>query len=194
MAEPRTVILLAGPSGSGKSRLAATSGCPRLRLDDFYYDEDHPAMPRTLGIIDWDDPATWDAEAALRAIEQLCREGEAEVPVYSIAENRRTSWHDLVLGASGCFVAEGVFAPEMLARVQALGLPVRAVYLQRPRLLTFALRLKRDLKEHRKPPLVLVRRGLALLRAEPTLRRRAVAAGFEPLSMRAAQDVVTALA
>lgn len=114
--------------------------------------------------------------------------------MYSIAENRRTSWHDLVLGASGCFVAEGVFAPEMLARVQALGLPVRAVYLQRPRLLTFALRLKRDLKEHRKPPRVLVRRGLALLRAEPTLRRRAVAAGFEPLSMRAAQDVVTALA
>ena len=45
------VILLAGPSGSGKSRLAAMAGCPRLNLDDFYFDADHPGLPHTLGIV-----------------------------------------------------------------------------------------------------------------------------------------------
>ena len=42
-----SLILLAGPSGSGKSRLVATAACPRVNLDDFYRDEDDPANPRT---------------------------------------------------------------------------------------------------------------------------------------------------
>lgn len=33
---PTRVVLLAGPSGSGKSHLAERSGLPVLRLDDFY--------------------------------------------------------------------------------------------------------------------------------------------------------------
>ena len=37
---------------------------------------------------------------------------------------------------------------------------------------TFVRRLARDLKERRKPPVVLVRRGLALMRAEPEIVRR----------------------
>ena len=41
----------AGPSGAGKSRLAArlqgAHGWPIVRLDDFYRDEDDPAMPRS---------------------------------------------------------------------------------------------------------------------------------------------------
>ena len=50
------LVLIAGASGSGKSRLAHAAGCPSLRLDDFYHDADHPDLPRTeFGIADWDD-------------------------------------------------------------------------------------------------------------------------------------------
>lgn len=52
--------------------MARLSGCPRLALDDFYFDSDHPALPHTLGIVDWDDIASWDAAAAVAAIKALC--------------------------------------------------------------------------------------------------------------------------
>ena len=55
----RRLVLVAGPSDNGKSRLTLASRLPQVRLDDFYHDADHPGLPRTLGIPDWDDPATW---------------------------------------------------------------------------------------------------------------------------------------
>ena len=48
------------------------------------------------------------------------------------------------------------------------------------------LRLRRDLRERRKSPAVLVQRGLDLWRAQPELKRRALAAGFRPVTMRQA--------
>ena len=46
---PARVILLAGPSGSGKSSLAARAGLPVLALDDFYKDGDDPSLPLLPG-------------------------------------------------------------------------------------------------------------------------------------------------
>ncbi len=184
-ARPR-LVLIAGPSGSGKSRLAHATGCPSLRLDDFYFDADHPGMPQTLGITDWDDPRSWDAEAAVAALRELVTRGEVETPTYSISESRRVGSHVVRLDGAGCLTAEGIFAIEFLATCRAAGLEVEAVYLDRPAPLVFWLRLRRDLAKKRKPPLILVRRGLALLRAQPALRRKAIAAGFTPLSMRGA--------
>jgi len=45
---------------------------------------------------------------------------------------------------------------------------------------TFVRRLARDLKERRKPPITLVRRGLALMRAEPEIVRRQTDLGALP--------------
>jgi uridine kinase len=46
---------------------------------------------------------------------------------------------------------------------------------------TFWRRLVRDLRERRKPPLVLVRRGWALMRAHRDVVRRAVELGCLPV-------------
>ena len=183
-----TAVLLAGPSGSGKSRLAAVTGCPRLNLDDFYHDGDHPGLPRTLGIVDWDHPGSWDLEAALSALVQLCRTGSAVVPVYDIALSRRTGEHRLELAGAPLLVAEGEFAPEMVAPLRAAGEPLDALYLDRSRTANLVRRFLRDVAEHRKPLHVLVRRGWALWRRERDDRARALAVGFRPVSMAAAVE------
>lgn len=36
-------------------------------------------------VIDWDSPASWNAEADVTAVEELCRTGRTEAPVYDIA-------------------------------------------------------------------------------------------------------------
>ena len=180
------VILLAGPSGSGKSRVAQLSGRPRLALDDFYFDGDHEGLPHTLGIVDWDDIASWDTAGALAAIEALCHTGSADVPRYDIARNARTEVRRLELGEAPVFIAEGVFAPDVVGPCRAAGLDVDALYLDRPRTVTLVFRFLRDLSERRKPPWILLRRGLARWRAEPEIRRHALELGCRPVSMREA--------
>lgn len=180
------VVLLAGPSGGGKSRLARLVGALPLRLDDFYFDADHPGLPRAHGIVDWDDAATWDAAGAVEALACLVREGRCEVPDYSIAESRRVGWHTVCSGGHDAVIAEGIFAIELLPHARAAGLAVEPIYLDRSRWLVAVLRLRRDLAQKRKPALVLLRRGWALLRSQPELRARAVAAGFRPMSMQTA--------
>lgn len=192
MGEP-LLVLVAGPSGSGKSRLARECGCLCVRLDDFYRDQGAPDLPQTLGIVDWDHPGSWDAEAALAALRSLVETGVAAVPVYSIAESRTVGTRQLTLDGAPALIAEGVFAVELLAPCREAGLLVEAIYLDRPGIVVFWLRLRRDLTQKRKPPLILLRRGLALWRAQRGLKRRCVAAGFEPMSMHRATDRVLSL-
>ena len=175
-------MLLAGPSGSGKTHLAEESGLPLLDLDDFYKDGDDPSVPRQprLGIVDWDDPRSWDAEGALQALEAICRDGAADVPVYDIARDGRVGSRRFELGAHRAFVGTGIFAAELVGRARERGLLVDAIVLRRSRVKNFLRRLARDLREHRKPPVTLVRRGLALLRAEPEVLARQVELGCRP--------------
>jgi len=189
-----TVILLAGASGSGKSRLAAATGCPRLNLDDFYHDGDHADLPHTFGIVDWDDPRSWDGAAAVAAVLGLCHSGVADVPRYDIALNRRTGHRTVDLGGAPVLIAEGVFAPEIVAPLRASGVSMDAVYLDRSRTATLLRRFLRDVAEHRKPVGVLVRRGLTLWRDEPRIRARAIALGCRPATMAAAARAVQAAA
>ena len=185
-----TVILLAGASGSGKSRLATASGCPRLNLDDFYHDGDHPDLPHTLGIVDWDDPRSWDGEAAVAAVTALCRTGVADVPVYDIAASRRTGFHTVDRGDAPVLVVEGVFAPEVIAPLRAAGMSLDAIYLDRARTATLLRRFLRDVAERRKPLPVLFRRGVALWRNEPRTRAHALGLGCRPVSMTAGARAV----
>jgi uridine kinase len=184
---PARVVVIAGPSGSGKSRLCSRLGLPFVNLDDFYKDGDDPSLPRLdLGggstIVDWDDPRSWLRDEAVEAIERLCRDGAAEIPVYDISRDGRTGHQKLALDGSTCFVAEGVFAQEVVADCRERGLVLDAVCVRNHRLLTFWRRLTRDLRERRKPPLVLLRRGLLLMRAEPEVVAHAMSLGCTPMS------------
>lgn len=174
------VILLAGPSGSGKTSLLRRVGAKRLKLDDFYRDGDEAGMPlvgggitggagrqEAMSRIDWDHPDSWDAERAMRAILDLCAVGRTEVPVYSIPDNAAVGRAGLDIGRAHAFVAEGVFAAELIDRCRAEGVLAAALVLRRPRIATWWFRLRRDLVERRKPPAVLLRRGLRLALEEP---------------------------
>jgi uridine kinase len=183
--------VVAGPSGSGKSRLCdrlhARFAVPVVNLDDFYLDGDDPSLPRTsLGagreIVDWDDPRSWSRDAALEALETLCRDGAVDLPVYDISRSTRTGTHRVELRGSAYVVAEGLFAQEVASGLAARGVLADAVCVRNRPMLTFWRRLTRDLREHRKPPMVLVRRGWRLMRKEPVIVARAVACGCRPMT------------
>jgi uridine kinase len=181
------VVLLAGPSGSGKTHLASRSGLAILDLDEFYKNGDDPSLPRhpTLGIVDWDNPGSWDAEAALAAITTICADGRADVPIYDIARDGRVGTTTFDAGDAPAFVGTGIFAAELVAAVRERGLLADAVVVRRSRVKNFLRRLRRDLTEHRKPPWTLVRRGFALLLAEPEVVARQVALGARPCNREA---------
>jgi uridine kinase len=157
-----------------------------LDLDDFYKDGDEPTLPRhpTLGIVDWDDPRSWDQAGALAALEQVCHDGAGEVPVYDIAHDGRVGTRRFDLNGSPAFVGTGIFAAELVSAARERGLLADAVVVRRSRVKNFLRRLRRDLAEHRKPPMTLVRRGLTLLRREPAVVDRQVALGCRPCDRR----------
>lgn len=192
------VIVLAGPSGAGKSHLADRLGLPVLRLDDFYKDGDDPTLPVLVlpggePIVDWDHLASWNADDAVAAVEELCRTGSTDAPVYDIAANGRTGQRMLELDGSAYFVAEGIFAQEIVPMCRERGVLADAVCVTQHRLVTFARRLTRDVREHRKPPWVLLRRGLHLLLAQRAIVDHAQSLGCRVLSPDRAHDEIRRL-
>lgn len=175
-------MLLCGPSGSGKSLVAARSGLPVLRLDDFYKEGDDPTLPLVQGSsdIDWDHPESWDADVAVEAITRLCATGSTPVPVYDLGLSARTGEETLHIGRTPLFIAEGIFAAEIVGRCRELGVLADALCLSRGPVTTFRRRFVRDLKEGRKSVPFLLRRGWRLMRAERTIVSRQVSLGAHP--------------
>ncbi|WP_433546020.1 uridine kinase family protein [Streptomyces sp. CA-294286] len=173
------VVLLAGPSGSGKSSLAARTGLPVLRLDDFYKEHDDPTLPLVEGStdVDWDSPLSWDADVAVAAVLELCRTGRTTVPVYDLATSARVSEEALDIDRTPLFIAEGIFAADIVARCRELGVLADALCLRGRPFTTFRRRLLRDVREGRKSVPFLVRRGWRLMRAERGIVARHVELG-----------------
>jgi uridine kinase len=188
------IVLLTGPSGSGKSHLAARSGLPTLCLDDFYRDGGDPALPTGPdGRVDWDDVRAWDAEAALAALTTLAATGRAELPVYDIAQDRRVGTHHLDARHAPAVIAEGIFAAELAGPCREAGVLADALCLTNGPTRTFWRRLVRDLREGRKAPLTLLRRGWWLRGREPDIVARHVALGAEVVDGEAALRRIRAI-
>ncbi|MCX4669482.1 ATP-binding protein [Streptomyces sp. NBC_01381] len=179
---PTRVVLLAGPSGSGKSSFAARSGLPVLCLDDFYKEADDPTLPQVPGSadIDWDSPASWDRETAVAAIERLCRTGRTSVPVYDISTSSRTGESTMDIERTPVFIAEGIFAADIVEQCREIGVLADAICLRGRPSTTFRRRLLRDLREGRKSVPFLLRRGWRLMRAERAIVARQSALGAHP--------------
>lgn len=179
-----TLTLLGGSSGSGKSYLAERYGRPHIELDNFYRelseDSPHTPLPRTdYNEVDWDHPGTWNCDAAVESVLRLLRTGSMDVPRYAISTSSYTG-HSTVVMAGGPAVAEGIFVDEIRAPLIAHGVDVRAYYIDVSPITTAVRRLVRDVRERRKPLPFLLRRGWALYRAEGSVRRRYLEAGFVP--------------
>ncbi|MER7073787.1 AAA family ATPase [Terrabacter sp. NPDC000476] len=186
------VILLTGPSGAGKSRLSArlsaAHGWPVVRLDDFYREADDPDLPRSpLGIPDWDHADSWHAEAAVAALRALVDDGRVDVPVYDIGASSVTGHHVVTAGPTDYVLAEGLFAGRLVDDLRAEGLLADALCVRQNRTLTAVRRFVRDLSERRKPPHILLRRGLALWRDEPHVIAEARAHGARCIHPRDAE-------
>ena len=103
-------------------------------------------------------------------------------PVYDIARNGPSGSHVVDLDGARLFVAEGIFAQEVVAACRTSGVLSAALCLRQLPLVTFWRRLTRDLREHRKPPIVLLRRGWALMRDQQRVIADAAALGCTVVS------------
>jgi uridine kinase len=81
------------------------------------------------------------------------------------------------VGRTPLFIAEGIFAAEIITRCRELGVLADALCLSRGPVRTFRRRFLRDLKEGRKSVPFLLRRGWRLMRAERSIVARQTALG-----------------
>lgn len=187
------VILLAGPSGSGKGRLAKSSKLPTLNLDDFYREYFEPDLPQAFGIVDWDDPASWNQAQALAALENICRNGSANIPIYSIAQSQKIGSRRFAVTDSKYLLAEGIFAAQMVRPLTESNLLAAALVLDRNPALVFWLRFIRDLKESRKPIHTLIVRGLALAKQQRGYVDQLAKLGMQRVNLRTAKKLLNSL-
>ena len=130
-------------------------------------------MSAGLGIPDWDDPRSWNGEAALAALRTLVDTGSCELPIYDLPTSRAVGTTTLTAGPGDLILTEGIFAAELIGPLRAEGLLHSGwCIIHRHPGVNFLRRLARDLRERRKPPHILVRRGWALMRSEPSVIER----------------------
>ena len=112
----------------------------------------------------------------------LLTNGAAELPLYDISQDRRVGSRRLTLAPTErIVVAEGIFAAHLIRSCQEAGLLADAICLTHRPAVTFWRRLVRDVRENRKGALTLLRRGRALLAAEPGIVAEQVSLGAEPV-------------
>jgi uridine kinase len=112
------IIMLTGPSASGKTttahRLAEElerQGTPAqvISLDNFFLGaENYPLLPD--GTRDYESPDTLDLPLVNRCLEELCRTGRTEQPIYDFVRECRAERTEPVDLRGGVCIVEGIHA------------------------------------------------------------------------------------
>lgn len=160
-----------------------------MELDDFYLEAGDPRLPGTAGEpTDWDDVRSWDQVAALQALHTLCTDGAVRVPVYDIAASAVRGSRVIEAGGESVVVAEGIFAAHLLEDLRERGLLAAAWCIRGRPWVTFARRLVRDVREHRKGVRTLWRRGHRLRRTQAGIVQAQQALGAVPMTASIAEQ------
>jgi uridine kinase len=113
--KPARLILIAGPSCSGKSTLASSltqqlshHRAVQLSLDNYYRDLSHlPAIERAQQ--NFDHPEAWEHERILNDLAQLKARASINMPIYDFHSHSRSPDTHHITGAN-YIIAEGIFA------------------------------------------------------------------------------------
>jgi uridine kinase len=105
----RVVVLLAGPSGAGKTtlinslqELAGDRKVVSMTGDMYFRDVDDPDYPKTSeGTLYFDSPEAMHMEELAGDVAKLVRDGKADIPVYDFAASRPGGWRTPVNGVTG---------------------------------------------------------------------------------------------
>jgi uridine kinase len=127
----------------------------------------------------------------MAALIGLCTRGRAEVPIYDISADGPTGTRMIEVGERP-FVAEGIFAAELFQACQDAGILLDAIVVHRARWKNLLRRATRDLRERRKPPVTIMRRGIGLYQREDAIVARALRAGFRSLDALQTRQALTA--
>jgi len=112
------LVAVAGPSGSGKSRLAQSlqealgpQRCALISLDSYYNDLSHlPAPDRDA--VNFDHPSAMDAGRLAADLEQLCQGRPARIPVYDFTSHTRAR-EEVEQPPRPVLIVEGLFSIAM---------------------------------------------------------------------------------
>jgi uridine kinase len=180
------VIAIAGASGTGKTTIAETSGMSVLSLDAFYRPATEAGLPRWLGDVDWEDPATFDVEAAAVATRSLISSGRTRFRSHDLVTEVSQENERVVVAHGPCLVIEGVMATEVatMLRCELHHLELVFFVLRRNRFTNFVGRIKRDVIDRRRRWPRALLRSLRVLSLEARLQQRAVANGAKVVGRR----------
>jgi uridine kinase len=151
----RGVVLIGGPSGSGKSylirrlqELAGDRNLVTIEGDNYFRDVDDPNYPKLEnGNHYFDHFEALDSEGLKTNIEQLIEDGKAKIPIYDFGAVRgdpedwdlpvkgiRVGYRDVALDQDDILVIDSLHAanPKVQRHLREAELPVVSVYLDTP--------------------------------------------------------------
>ncbi|MCV6625419.1 MAG: uridine kinase [Cellvibrionaceae bacterium] len=148
-----TIILISGPSGSGKSSISQALGehirrehgadCINIIQEDNYYRrQDHKAFAERCEQ-NYDHPSAFEHELLLQHLKQLQQGLPVQVPLYDFSQHNR-SQHTQPLAAAPIILVEGIMLLSQAALRQHADL---SIYVDTPMDICLIRRLKRDIQQ-----------------------------------------------
>lgn len=132
----RTLIMLAGPSSSGKTTTAKIlrqdimkrgRHATVISLDDYYLEQEKSYYFED-GTVDYETVKALDLDLITGSLRQLIETGSAEVPQFSFITKRRDGFRNLEVSADEIIIVEGLHAINPLITEPLSGESLKKIY------------------------------------------------------------------